>query len=188
MDRFRIKFDQAARHWVVRRDGGGRVLARRLILEVDAAMKPGGHFVCEGILRAGDLVSVSDSDAVVGELRVERVTELPHGRVNVDAMDEWCVAFDESSGLWTAFMREAETAGGVHVAIVTAESLELGCHAVSSDGLLHCMAEVLVDGRTFRSGTSSLAKSVRLRTLIVHDQTLELPVMAMRGKSKMQKG
>jgi hypothetical protein len=188
MDRFRVNFDKAARHWILNREGGGRVVAQRLILEVDAHMGSGGVFVCEGILRAGDLVSVSDSDAVVRELRIERVSDkprseqtghaaLPEGFVNKGAMREWCVTFDEPSGAWHAYRQDG-------LALVTAKAIELGCHAITSEGALHCMAEALVDGATHRRGTIGNAQSVRLRTLIVHDQTVELPIMAALGVAR----
>jgi len=181
MNRLRFYYDAVAACWAIENldGGGGRVLANRVKLDVDARAQADGAFHCEGVIGTSDLTSIGASNARMGEAHIRRVTPLPEGFLNEACMLEWCVVFDERSGYWTVYRQD-----GVQ-AMVTAKEIELGCQGISSGKTFHCQAELLVDGATFQTGMAHEPEfGVRLRKLIVFDQEVKIPPILMKGAVK----
>ena len=177
MNEFRVSYDRNIRQWVlVDMDSGGTVVADRMILDAPAKFR-GNGFVCKGILKADEVSSLADFHATVRTATLERAEPLP-GRVNDASMLEWCVVFDEPSGKWVTYRQDMPAVR------VTSDEIELDCHAISSEGVLHCRAEMLLNGRTNKVDSHFNAKSVRLRTLTVHDQRVVVQKITMVGSSR----
>jgi len=89
------------------------------------------------VLNTNEILALrGGKDAVVDEIRINREEPLP-GRVNRDSMVEWCVTHDEGSGKWVAYLQNEQST------VVTTASMELDCHGITtSDGVLHCLAEM----------------------------------------------
>lgn len=174
MDRYRIIYDRVARHWIVMHASGGKVFAKRLLLETDAKTDSDGSIVCEGNITSGSLLSAGSKTAIVDELKITREGKLPEGFVNEKEMREWCVVFHEGTGDWIAYRQDG-------LATITTKELEISCFAVSSEGVLHCLAEAIVDGSTHRRGNVKPTASALLRTLIVFDQVVAIQTISAVG-------
>ena len=169
---FRVSYDKANSLWRVR-SAGQQFHARRLILDAKAKAAPEpGHL----------LVTAQRAVGNAEELRIEHDEVLlpeKQGRVNHGCMLEWCVAFDGGSGRWATWRQTDDRI------LVMTEALSLECHAVAMNGTFFCEAEMLMDGRTNKTEAVSRARSVTLRTLVVFDQVVQLPVLAAMGANRL---
>lgn len=177
MSECRIHYDAHSRRWEVVELSGGRVAAERVVFDVPVGASPNGYLTCSGVLKTDELLGISTTSAVAKTVRVVREKDLP-GYVNDKSMLEWCVRRDPGSGAWIVYRQDVPK---VHV---TTNTLELDCHAISSGCILHCRAEMLLNGATNKFDSAVMADSVKLRTLTVYDQTLHIPLMAMKAIAK----
>lgn len=166
MKQFRISFDRTARLWAVRSSSHLRPhLAQRLVLDAKAKSEWGELIVLADVRPEGEATIIDDHVALPGEPKPKE-------------MREWCVVYDEGTGKWVIYRQDDESI------VVTTTILELDCHGITSDGVLHCLAEMIVYGRTNRRESIEDAPSVLLRTLCVYDQTVLVKPIAIRSRAK----
>ena len=155
---YRIHFDRGSRLWTLRCDGVV-VETPRLILDAPA-LTDGQHLVATGHISGNaEETHLYDNAPLLG-------------RRKDDDMREWCVGFDEGTARWVIYRQD------VYDVLVTTTNLELDCHAITtSDGVIHCLAEMLLDGTTNRRSSVNDAAKVKLRTLCIYDQVVEVPLI-----------
>lgn len=178
MSECRIRYDPSARRWDIADLSGGRVSAERVVLDVPAGAHPDGYLTCSGVLKTDELIGITTMSATAKSVRVVRENDLP-GYLNDGPMLDWCVTRDSGSGLWVVYRQDMPGTVQVRTA-----SVELNCHAISSDGVLHCRAEMILNGKTNKLGSEANARSVLLRTLTVYDQVIQVPVTALRALAR----
>ena len=176
----RFRYDAAPRLWVVEpveSSGGHQVLAKRIVL--DAPAKPGaeGWIHTSATMKADEVAALPAHGAVVEKLRLVRGAALPGvADQSVQGMLEWVVAWVEGSG-WVCYRHEREDV------LVTAAQLELDCHGITSEGRLHCRAEMLLEGSTNRQRSVMGARHVKLRTLTRYNQRILVPTIRTGSKA-----
>lgn len=157
-----FRYHSASRSWSLlqERDSVDNLFGR-ITLDAPAVARKDGLFELTedvDIIRDGYHVSIS------------RKTPVP-GVVKHEEMREWCVALTDHGERWLVFRQDTQ---GV---VVTTDNLVLDCHAITTaDGTLHCNAEMLATGTTNRLNSIKAAKRVRLRTLSLYDQIVNIPV------------
>lgn len=164
MKQFRIRYDRTAQKWSVENvEMGKRALVARIKLDADAHAEVGGVLACTGeLVIDGDGVRLAD-------------TRKPRGTPKPKEMREWCVMFDEGTARWVVFREDKPEI------VVTTENLDVECHGITAGDKLHCLAEMLLNGRTNRDLSVIDAVHVRLRTLEVFDQVVQVPLVASMG-------
>jgi hypothetical protein len=157
----RISHDRASGLWGVRH--ADRMLCtKRVVIHDNVKFRSSGNaLVCS---------PVPDLEGDTEKLRIGR--HIQHkGVVKVGEMREWRVVFDENVDRWVIWKQDDPSV------MVSTSKLEIDCHVVSRPGeaILRCLAEMLVDGRTNRRQSFPNARVVRLRTLVMFDQKINIP-------------
>lgn len=165
-----FSYDETLHAWDVKLPDGMSHIAKSLVVDTPCVARPGSFEFHETLVEtSSEMRGVIRTKTVLG-----RAKPLPQGYVNDPFMNDWKLRWDAEQELWTMWRED------VAVAVVSSSWVDLDCHVVSSEGgILNCRAEALVDGRTFREGTSLGAYGIYLRTLVVHDQTVEMNVFAV---------
>jgi hypothetical protein len=163
MKEFKIKREGSL--WsVVDARNGSRAVVPRVIIDAPARTQNSYIRVKGHVVPAGDALRI---------LRYEK----PPGKVNEGPMLEWCLAWNEGSERWVAYRQDMPSV------MVTAKEVTLDCHGITSEGALHCHAEMLLNGATNKVGSSNDPKTVHLRTLRVFDQSLNVKPIKMKSKA-----
>lgn len=165
-----LQYDKGVRLWsVLQHAGAPSNPFARVILDAPAKGLRGG------VYEISDASLKLDGDV----LRIVRDTPVP-GVVNGPEMREWCVALTEHEQRWLVYRQDRQDV------TVTTDTLELDCHAVTtSDGLLHCNAQMLVVGKSNRLGKFVDAKHVKLRTLSAFPQKVDVQPTRMGSAARM---
>lgn len=159
-----VQFDAASRLWDVMVPGSedGTYPTPRVIIDA-----PGYSVGSKLVIKEARVQFGAD------HIHVDRAAPQQDGRVNGEAMHEWTARWSSERGAWIVYREDDLNA------LIATQVLELDCHAITSEGKLHCLAEAIVDGATYRSGVYvGIAPRVLLRTLIVFDQEVKVDVMA----------
>ena len=170
MKQFRLRYDRAAQLWSVENvEMGKRALTARIKLDADGHSE-GAALSCTGALSIdGDGVRLVD-------------TRKPRGTPKPKEMREWCVMFDEGTARWVIFRHDKPEI------VVSTENLDVECHGITAGDKLHCLAEMLLNGRTNRDLSAIDATHVRLRTLEVFDQAVDVPLILAGAKALSPQG
>ena len=169
MKQYRINLDRAAGMWMVVDSASDQPVVSTNRLVLDAPAVSAGQ--C--LVSTGDLEIHPDQRVVLTDGKT------PPGTVKPHEMREWVTLFDEVAQKWVVYRQDAQ-----HI-VVLAETLELDCHGITSNGELHCLSEMLVCGKTNRRTRHvTEATKVRLRTLSEYDQVVH--VQPIRSGSKVQ--
>lgn len=168
-----VRYNRESRLWEVRQAATATPNTfGRIVVDAPAAGTIAGDFVfeesdCEMRLEAGG-----------SALRIARKVPVP-GVVKEADHREWCVVRTEQDRRWLVFRQDKQDV------VVTTDVLSLDCHAITTaDGMLHCKAEMLAVGATNREESITDARSVKLRTLSIYDQTIEVPLISMRASAR----
>ena len=161
----RLRFDEGTHLWEVRRGDIG-LTTERVVL--DSPLKTTAHL---GVL-AGPLAPM---DGDVKAIQVGRRRPPDEGIYKRQWMQEWVCVFNAEAATWAIWRQEAP---GI---VVTTANLELECHAITSGAELHCLAQMLVNGKSNRDKSFLDAKNVRLRTLIQLDQVVDVKAITVRS-------
>ncbi len=169
MSRLRVHYNRATKLWEVRLED--RLLqTERVILDSPARIE--GN-VLEVTVRPGQEQTITGDTK---ELHIGRPPEYP-GKVKDEEMRHWCAVFDENNASWALWRDDAPEV------LVTTKNLELDCHMITSEGVLHCKAQMLLNGRANRRQAVSNAKQVKLRTLVKFDQVIHIPTIKLRSRA-----
>lgn len=155
----------------------GRITAGQLRINTKVVAGVTG-LLCSGVLRTNNVISLGTSEATVDVLHIGREQQLP-GKVNDLAMRDWCLTRDQETGAWRVWLANDFKQG------VLATDVEIDCELVSNGPVLHCRAEMLVNGSTNRGALPGIQKRIKLRTLTVHDQRIDIEKITMFGTASL---
>ena len=162
-----VSYDETLRKWVLSLPDRSQHLAGTIIIDTP----------CDGRTSSLTFTESQMTFSQNGErVVIGRDTPLPEGYVNDPVMKDWECRWDPVKSEWVVF----DSAGN----ITTTKWLTLDCHAESRGPVLHCRAECLVNGATFKGGAHADADTIHLRTLVVYNQSVQMNVMAI-SKSQL---
>ena len=157
-----FEYDPTTRLWVLEPGGGAQpIRVERLALDVKLSGDRGRFKIEEPC----GIVHRSEASSFV---HLKRAKPLP-GWENAKCHNEWLVALTGNTPAWYVHRQDMQ---GV---VVTTDRLELNCHGITSEGRIHCNAEMILEGRTNRTEKLTGASRVLLRTLTVYDQVVHVP-------------
>lgn len=162
MQNYRVSYDRTARLWEVEKlHVGGKMAVPRIRLDARATVIGANLIIKAEVDLQGECLSMSD----------HRPSK---GKVNKKAMLEWCVVYDEAVGAWAIYRQHDPEV------LVTTSSLVLECHGITAEGILHCHAQMIMNGKANRDQKGHVSH-VLLRTLEVFDQVVDVPLVASMG-------
>lgn len=178
MTNFRISFNPQLQRWKISpSQGGDRVLAARVVL--DAPAKTDGAFlVARDCVLSTDGIENLDGQTLIKTAYLRRVNALPGVPPLHDPQLEWCALFHQASDKWYIYRQDNEKI------VVGTKNLEMDCHAITVKGVWHCHAEQLLNGQTNKDKVMMNAKWIKLRTLKVYDQIIQVQGISMSPKAR----
>ncbi len=173
-----VSFNRDAQLWKVGPQVGDRVMAKRVVLDAPAKSNGGILVVRDCTLEAEGVTRVGNRTAV-DVCRITRKDALPGTPPKHDPQLEWCVLYDPNTRKWYSYREDKQKV------VVSTTNLEMDCHAITSNGVWHCHAEQIVNGRTNIDKAVHEAIWVKLRTLLVYDQKIEVEIIGIGAKIKV---
>lgn len=159
-----FRYDEKAKLWEVELPGMHTGAIPRVLVDTPCTGKDGVFHFEESIATVG-----------ADQITLGRDTPLPHGYINDPVMMDWEVRWVPDRKHWAVWFGNE--------AVASTEVLTLNCHASTHEGILHCRAECLVNGATFKTGMQPNAGKIHLRTLVVYNQTVDVQVIGMGSKA-----
>jgi hypothetical protein len=160
-----FRYDDVARDWEIVLPDNMSHRSKSIIVDTPSVARPGRFEFQETTLE----VRPDGSRTTIG-----RKTPLPKGFVNDPCMSEWKLRWNPEQELWVIWREDVPNA------VASSPWVDLDCRAESGEnGILHCFAEALVDGRTFREGSAQCSAQIYLRTLVVYDQEVAMNLIAI---------
>jgi len=165
--RLEIGYNRQVGLWEVYRPDASRLLrTERIILDATARSESG--------------VLVCHDERIHGDSKLVRIgaPPPPRGVIKEKDMRGWVALYNPNVEHWVLYRRDHDDV------VVTTNTLEVDCHAVSSDGVMHCLSEMLISGATNRMEKVVDAQHVRLRRLEMYDQTVNVSLMGVGAKAR----